>query len=112
MDLFQRLHSLPKEKPEVYPVGKAQSHDVGIVFLVFEGGSPLGELVQVHIKEVDGELAIKVTELILPVFRLWQVLGKLFKIPFVVGAVIVDAFMDTEMFPVFDRLEGIGILEE
>lgn len=108
MDLFHGLYCLPEGKFQVDPVGKAKAHDVGIVFLVFEGGSPRGELFQVHIKEVDGELTVKVTELVLPVFRLRKVFGKLFKIPFIVGTVIVDAFMDTKMFPVFDRLEGMA----
>lgn len=108
MDLFQGLYGLPEGKLQVDTVGKAQPHDVGIVFLILERGSPLGELVQIHIKEVDGELPVKVMEFILPVFRLWQVFGKFFKIPFVVGTVIIDTFMDTEMFPVFDRLEGMA----
>lgn len=108
MDFFQSLNGLPERKFQIDPIGKAQPHDVCIVFLVFEGGCPLGELVQFHIKEVDGELTVKVTELILPVFRLWKVFGKLFKIPFVVRAVVIDTFMDTEMFPVFDRLKGMA----
>lgn len=108
MDLFHGLYGLPEGKLQVDPVGKAQPHDVGIVFLIFERGSPLWQLVQLHIKEVHRELTVKVTELILPVFRRRKVFGKLFKIAFVVGTVIVDAFMDTEMFPVFDRLEGMA----
>ena len=108
MDLFHGLYCLPEGKLQVDPIGKAQPHDVGIVFLIFERGSPLWQLVQFHIKEVHRELTIKVTELILPVFRRGKVFGKLFKIPFVVGTVIVDTFMDTEMFPVFDRLEGMS----
>lgn len=108
MDLFQSLNGLPEGKLQIDPIGKAQPHDVGIVFLVLEGGGPFGELVQVHIKEVDGELTVKVTELILPVFRLWKVFRKLFKIPFVVGTVVIDTFVDTEMCPVFDRLEGMA----
>jgi len=108
VDFFESLYSLPEGKLEVNPVGKAQSHDVGIVFLIFERGSPLGELVQIHIKEVHRELTVKVTELIFPVLGMRKVFGKLFKIPLVVGTVIVDAFVDTEMFPVFDRLEGMA----
>lgn len=108
MDLFHGLYCLSEGKLQVDPVSKAESHDVGIVFLIFERGGPSGELVQIHVKEVHRELTIKVTELIFPVLGLRKVFGKLFKIPFVVGTVIVDAFMDTEMFPFFDRLEGMA----
>jgi len=108
MDLFHGLYCLPEGKLEVDPVGKAQPHDVGIVFLIFERSCPLWELIEIHVKEIHGELTVKVTEFILPVFRLRKVFRKLFKIPFVVGTVVVDAFMDTEMFPVFDRLEDMA----
>lgn len=52
----------------------------------------------------SGQYSKEATEFILPVLRM----GKLFKILLVVGVVIVDAFMDTEMFPIFDRLESMA----
>ena len=36
---------------------------------------------------------------------MWQFFGKLFQIPLVVRAVIIDTFVNTEVFTVFDRLE-------
>ena len=36
---------------------------------------------------------------------MWQSFGKLFQIPLVVRAVIIDTFVNTEVFTVFDRLE-------
>lgn len=36
---------------------------------------------------------------------MWQPFGKLFQIPLVVRAVIIDTFVNTEVFTVFDRLE-------
>ncbi len=43
MDLIHGLNGLTERKFQIDPIGKAQPHDVGIVFLVFEGGCPLGE---------------------------------------------------------------------
>ena len=42
---------------------------------------------------------------------MWQSFGKLFQIPLVVRAVIIDTFVNTEVFTVFDRLEGFPIAE-
>ena len=38
---------------------------------------------------------------------MWQPFGKLFQIPLVVRAAIIDTFVNTEVFTVFDRLEGM-----
>ena len=38
---------------------------------------------------------------------MWQPFGKLFQIPLVVRAVIINTFVNTEVFTVFDRLEGM-----
>ena len=68
MDLFHGLDGLSEGELEIYPVREAQARDVGIVFLIFERGCPFGQLVQIHVKKVDGELAVKVAELVFPVF--------------------------------------------
>ena len=68
MDFFQSLDSLAERQFEIDMVGKTQSHDIGIVFLIFERGCPFWELVQIHVKEVDRELTVKVAELVFPVF--------------------------------------------
>ena len=39
---------------------------------------------------------------------MWQPFGKLFQIPLVVRAVVIDAFMDAEVLPVLNRLEGMA----
>ena len=73
-------------------------------FFISEGGCPLWELVQFHIKKVYGKLAVKIPQFVFSVFGLWKPLWELSEIPTIVSAVIVDTLMDTEMFPVFDRL--------
>jgi len=42
------------------------------------------------------------------VIGLWEIFGELSQVPFVVGAVVIDAFVDAEVLPVFDRLEGMA----
>ena len=105
MDLFEGLYSLPKGELEVHPVREAQPHDIGIVFLIFERGCPFWELVQVHVKKVDGKLPVKITEFVFPVFRWREILGQFFQIALIVRTTVIDAFMDTEVFSVFNRLE-------
>lgn len=105
MDFFQSLYSLAQGEFEVYPVRKAQPHDIGIVFPVFERGRPFWEMVYVHVKEVDGELPVKIAELVFPVLRRRKILGKFFPITLIVRAVVIDTFMDPEVLAVFDRLE-------
>ena len=61
MDFFKSLYGLPQGELYVYPVGKAQPHDIGVIFLMLEGGCPFWELVQLHIKKVYGILAVKIT---------------------------------------------------
>ena len=105
MDFFQSLDSLAERQFEIDMVGKTQSHDIGIVFLIFERGCPFGELVQVHVKKVDGKLPVKITEFVFPVFRWREILGQFFQIALIVRITVIDAFMDTEVFSVFNRLE-------
>ena len=45
VDLFESLYRLAQGELQVYPVRETQPHDIGIVFLVFERGSPFRELV-------------------------------------------------------------------
>ena len=68
MDFFHSLYSLAKRQFEVYTVGKAQSHDIGIVLLILERGCPFRKLIQIHVEEVHGELAVKIAQFIFPVF--------------------------------------------
>ena len=68
MDFFQSLDSLAERQFEIDMVGKTQSHDIGIVFLIFERGCPFWELIQVHVEEVHRELPVEIPQLIFPVF--------------------------------------------
>ena len=70
-----------------------------------KGSSPFGELVEIHVKEVDRELPVEVAKLKFPVFRRREVSRKFFLVVFVKGTVVVDTFVHAEMFSVFDRLE-------
>lgn len=105
MDVFESLYSLPEGELEVHPVREAQPHDIGIVLLISERGCPFGELTQVHVEKVDGELPVKITEFVFPVFRRREIPGQFFQITQIVKTVVIDAFMDTEVSAVFDRLE-------
>jgi len=42
---------------------------MSIILFEIKRGSPLWELVQFHVKEVDGKLPIKIAELIFPKVR-------------------------------------------
>ena len=68
MDFFQSLDSLAKRQFEIDTVGKAQSHDIGIILLILERGRPFGKLIQIHIEKVHGELAVEISQLVFPVF--------------------------------------------
>ena len=67
-DFFQSLYSLAKRQLEVHTAGKAQSHDIGIVLLILERGCPFRKLIQIHVEEVHGKLAVEVSQLVFPVF--------------------------------------------
>ncbi len=79
-----------------------------IVFLELEGRGPLGELAEVHVKEIYGKFTVKVAEFVLPVSNLRKPFREFLKITYVVRAVVIYTFMDMEMFPVFYRLNGMA----
>jgi hypothetical protein len=59
---------------------------------------------QVHGKEIHGEFTIDVAKLVLVFFLMFDGVNvNRFKIMTVIGAFIVDAFMDDKEFPVFLR---------
>lgn len=114
MDIFQCLDSLAKGQLEIYPVGKAQSHDIGIVLLILEGGCPFGKQIQIHVEEVHGELTVEISQLVFPVFRFREIIGKFIQVSLVIGAVVIDTFVDPEVLTVFVWLQGmttVGTLE-
>ena len=68
MDILQSLDGLAQGEFEVYPIGKAQPHDIGIVLLILERGCPFGKLAEVHVEEVYRELPVEIPQLVFPVF--------------------------------------------
>lgn len=67
-EFFQSMDSLVKSQLEVYTLGKAQFHDIGIVLLVFEGGYTFRELVQIHVEEFYREFTVDIVQLIFLIF--------------------------------------------
>ena len=64
---------------------------------------------QVHGKEIHGEFTIDVAKLVLVFFLMFDGVNvNRFKIMTVIGAFIVDAFMDDKEFPVFLRDKGMA----
>lgn len=90
--------------------GKAQGHDVCIMFGELQGRSVLWQGVQVHAEEIHGEFPIKVMELIF-IFAIIFVqmffinLGEVVQIE---GALWINAFVDAEELPVLFRDEGVS----
>ena len=108
MDVLEGLCRFPKRKTEVYPIGEAESHDMGVVLLELEGSGPFGELVEVHVKEVDSKLPVNIPQFVFPAIGQREIGRQLLEITLIERAVVVDALMFPEMFPVFDRLEGVA----
>ena len=86
------------------------------VFGELQGGGILWQSGDVHLEEVEYELAVDVVELILAlaVFFLQVSFVHLFKVGQIVGALQIDAFMDDEVLPVFDldqRMLAVGAAE-
>lgn len=81
-------------------IGEAKAHDVSIVLGKLEGRSMFREGRDIHLKEIDGELAIDVVKLIfVPTEILIQICRiNLFKVAQVVGALRVHTFVNDEMF--------------
>lgn len=108
MDILKSLCGFAQGKAEVYPVRETKAHDVCTVPFKAERGCPFRELVEFHVEEVDGELPVEIAELILPVVGLREIRRKLFEIVPIKGALVIDALMYAEMFPVLDRLKSMS----
>lgn len=108
MDFLKGLYGLSEGKFEIDPVGEAQSHDVCIVLLIMEGSCPRRKLIQVHIEEINRKFPIEIAEFVFPIVCVGKTFREFFQISLVIGAVIIDAFMNTEVFSAFYRLEGMS----
>ena len=64
---------------------------------------------QIHFEEVDVELPIDVVELVSVLFKR-MFLADFLKVLPVVGALVVDTFVDTEAGTVFDRNEDMAAI--
>ena len=114
MDILECLGCFPKGKSKIYPISEAESHDMGVVLFELEGSGPFGELVEFHVKEIDSKLPVKIPQFIVRAIGQGKIGRQLLEITLIERAVVVDALMFPEMFPVFDGLEGmaaVGALE-
>ena len=112
VDVLHGLRGLTKRQAEVHPVGKAEGHDVSIVFTEFQRGGALRQGGGVQFEEIDRELTVDVMQLIL-VFTVILVqicLVNLLKVVKVVRAFGIHAFMDDEVLPVFLTNQRMGVV--
>jgi hypothetical protein len=75
-----------------------------IVFTELQGRSVFREGIQIHGKKIHGEFTVDVVKFKLVFFVFGQFFRiNRFEIVLIVGAVVIDAFMDDKEFAVFDR---------
>ena len=103
------LGGLAKRQLQIHMESQAQGHDIGIVFGEVQGRSILRKGCQIHFEEVDVELPIDVVELVSVLFKRMFPVDFLKVLP-VVGALVVDTFVDTEAGTVFDRNEDMAAI--
>ena len=111
-DTIKIVHSLgglAKRQLQIHMESQAQGHDIGIVFGEIERRSILRKGRQIHFEEVDVELPIDVVELVSVLLKRMFPADFLKVLP-VVGALVVDAFVDTEAGTVFDRNEDMAAI--
>ena len=111
-DTIKIVHSLgglAKRQLQIHMESQTQRHDIGIVFGEIERRSILRKGRQIHFEEVDVELPIDVVELVSVLLKRMFPADFLKVLP-VVGALVVDAFVDTEAGTVFDRNEDMAAI--
>ena len=109
MDILQCLGGLPQGQAEIYPVGQAQGHDIGVVPAELQRGRILWKGGNVHPEEIYREFAVDVMQLVFvfAVFFLKVILVYLLQVMKIVRALRVDTFVDDEVFTVL--LAGKGV---
>lgn len=90
--------------------GKAQGHDVCIMFGELQGGSVLWQGVQVHAEEIHGKFPVEVMELIFifAIILIQMFLVNLREVMQIEGALGIDAFVDAEELPVLFGDKGVS----
>ena len=116
VDVLHGLCTLAKREAEIDPVGKAQGHDISVVFAEFQRGGILRQGGNVHLEEIYRKLTVDIVELIF-VFTVVLVqicLINLFQVMKIVRAFWIHAFVDDKVLTVFlpgQRMGTIGTLE-
>lgn len=102
IEIVHGLSRLAKGKLQVDMEGETQRHDISVVPGEVQRGSILRKRRQIHLEEVDVELPVDVVELV-PVLLERMLLIDLPEIALIVGALVVDTFVDPEAGAVLDR---------
>lgn len=64
-------------------------------------------MTEIRVEGVDRELSVEIAQFIFPVFCPGKAFRKFFKISLVIRAVVIDAFVNTQVLTVFDWLKGV-----
>jgi hypothetical protein len=107
IEIVHGLSGLAKRQLQVDVESQTQRHDIGVVPGEVQRGSVLRKGCQIHLEEVDVELPVDVVELV-SVLLERMLLIDLPEIALIVGALVVDAFVDTETGPVLDRHQRVA----
>ena len=85
---------------------------MGIMFAELQRGSILWQGIQGHAEEIDVEFAVDVMEFVLALAIVFPkvILADVLKVMKVIRALQVDAFMNDEVFAVFDLDEGMAAM--
>ena len=87
--------------------GETKPHDMRIEVPELQGRGILWKRTQVDLEEVNGKLPVDVVELV-KIFRFIGIIrADLFQAVAVIRAVLIDAFVNDEELPAFDRHQGI-----
>jgi hypothetical protein len=102
--VFKGLGSLAKGKAKIDMKGQAKRHDMSILFAKPKRRGIFGQCIKIHGKEIHGEFTVDVAKLVLVFFlKPDGFTVHRFKIVTVIGAFVIDAFVDDKEFPVFLR---------
>ena len=110
IQVLECLRCLTQGKAEVYMERQAQGHDMGVEFTESEGGSILGEGVEIHLKKIHRELTVDVVELVfvLAVVFFQMLLVDVLQVMEVIRALRVYALVDDKMLAVFLSYKGVA----
>lgn len=84
----------------------AGSRTFALYFFEAYGSCFAGCAIQLHFEEVNGELTVQAVEFIIGLV-IWRVWFYFLQVVFVEGALLVEAFSDSEELTAFNRDEGM-----